>query len=200
MKKSERIALQVYAEAADFFGPLEPPYGYKILYGPPHHKAPILFIGYNPGGDAPEAHERDRWPSVCEYATANYKFACAIRRLFDRQFLKQCVALNGIFVRTPGSDTYKKEFRVERRRSIEKFCMERVNRLVDAIDPQKIVIIGFNTLWLFGGGNPRLRNDNRDLLREGLVAGRPAIATIHLTGARPPLSMEDFDIIGRGLS
>jgi hypothetical protein len=69
MTKLEHTALQIYAEAADFFGQLSLHYGYKILYGPPHRRAPIMFIGYQPGGEVPEANERDRWPSVCQYAT-----------------------------------------------------------------------------------------------------------------------------------
>jgi hypothetical protein len=199
MKKLQpkHIALRVYAEAADFFGPLSPRYGYKILYGPPHRRAPILFIGYQPGGKAPEAYEQDRWPSVCQYATESWKLSRAMWKLFNREFLKQCCGFNGIFVRAPNKATYKQEFR-ESRHSIEDFCRERVNQLVDAIDPQKIVVIGFNTLDLFGGGKPSLSNsDDRTLLKEGQIAGRPATATIHLSGAQ--ISTPDLDAIGEEL-
>ena len=73
--------------------------------------------------------------------------------------------------------------------------LERVDRLVDAIDPQKIIVIGLGALELFGGGKPLLSNDKgRILLKEGRVAGRPAIATMHLSGAQ--ISTEDLSAIG----
>ena len=59
----ELTAERVYAEAADFFGRLVPPraYAFKVLYGPPLYRPPILFVGYQPGGAAPEEY-KDRWP------------------------------------------------------------------------------------------------------------------------------------------
>jgi hypothetical protein len=87
----EHTALQIYAEAVDFFAQLSPRYGYKILYGPPHHQAPILFIGYQPGGKVPESGENDHWPSVCQYATeGHWRLNEAMWKLFDKEFLKQC--------------------------------------------------------------------------------------------------------------
>src|SRR5262249_39251460 len=127
-------------------------------------------------------------------ATESWKLSEAIQKLFDRKFLKQCCGLNRIFVRAPDAATYRQEFR-EYRHSIEEFCLERVIRLVNAIDPQKIVVIGFGTLELFGGGEPRLRSNSngRTLLKEGQIAGRPAIATMHLSGAQ--ISTPDFHAI-----
>ena len=192
----EHIALQVYAEAADFFGQLSPRYGYKILYGPPHHQAPILFIGYQPGGSTPEEGDKC-WSPVCEYASEPWKLAVKMREMLGREFLKQCCGLNGIFVRAPDTATYKREYR-DSRPKIERFCLECVGRLVDAIDPQKIVLIGLATLDLFGGGRMLLSNsDDRILLKEGRVANRPAIATMHLSGAQ--ISTQDFNAIGAEL-
>jgi hypothetical protein len=193
----EHTALQIYAEAAEFFGQLSPRYGYKILYGPPHHQAPILFIGYQPGGDAPEANETDCWPSVYQYATENWPLTRVMWKLFDKEFLKQCCGLNGIFVRAPSSDVYRREYR-EARYSIEKFCLERVGRLVNAINPQKIVVIGFAALELFGGSKEFVKNSNgRVLMKKGQIAGRPAIATMHLSGAQ--ISTPDLNAIGAEL-
>jgi hypothetical protein len=69
--------------------------------------------------------------------------------------------------------------------------------LVDAINPQKIVVIGFATLKLFGGGKALLKNnDDRVLVKEGRIAGRPAIATIHLSAQ---ISTPDLNAIGAHL-
>jgi uracil-DNA glycosylase len=71
------------------------------------------------------------------------------------------------------------------RKKIEGFCLPRVERLIDVMRPQRIVSIGFETLDLFGGGDPYLRNDKgRTLMKIGNIAGRKAFATLHLSGAR----------------
>jgi hypothetical protein len=193
MSSAEQVALQVYSEAADFFGKMSLPYGYKILYGPPHHRPPVLFMGYQPGGNKPEPYEKDRWPAVSEYATENWPLGRKMRGLFDQEFLAECSGLNAIFVRAPSADAYRREFK-ETLGAIEKFCMDRVHRLVRAMDPQKIVVIGFAALNLFGSSKPILSNSaGRVLVREGRVAGWPALATLHLSGAR--ISAEDLNSI-----
>jgi hypothetical protein len=190
-----QIAQQVYNEAAAFFAKLAPRYGYKILYGPPHQGAPILFIGYQPGGSAPEAGDQS-WPSMCSYATAGNKWALSrkMHQVFGYELLAQCCGLNAIFVRAPNEVTYRREFNNGVRAAIEKFCLEQVNHLVQAINPQKIVVIGLATLDLFGGGKPVLRNaKGRVLVTQGQIAGRTAFATLHLSGAR--ISNEDLNAI-----
>jgi hypothetical protein len=192
---AERIARQVYAEAADFFGQFPLRYGHKILYGPPHHQPPVLFIGYQPGRRTPEEYW-DRWPAVCEYATQSWwPLNKVMWKLFDRKFLERCCGLNAIFVRAPSAEIYNKEYKDKNvRQAIERFCLNRVNRLVHAIEPQKIIVIGFKALELFGSGKPILKNSaERVLLRAGQVANRPAIATLHLSGAQ--ISTQDLSAI-----
>jgi hypothetical protein len=53
------------------------------------------------------------------------------------------------------------------------------------MQPQRIVSIGFKTLDLFGGGIPDLQNEKgHTLTKIGKIAGRNALATLHLSGAR----------------
>jgi hypothetical protein len=191
----EQVAIQVYDAATAFFGRAMPRYGYKILYGPPYQNAPIMFIGYQPGGKGTEADRREdaRWPSVLSYATESWPIARKMQAIWSKKFLAQCVGLNAIFVRAPSAAIYRKEFNGTRE-AIEKFCLGQVNTLVQAINPQKIVVIGLSTLDLFGGGQPVLRNaKGRVLVKEGVVAGRSAYAIMHLSGAQ--ISKVDLNAI-----
>ena len=165
--------------------------GFKILYGPPFLKPPILFIGYQPGGGAEDCARElidgahDGWPTVCEYATESWKLAYWMRKMFGAELLTRCVGLNAIFVRAPKVEIYRKTVASSVREEIEKFCLPRVEQLIGVMQPQRIVSIGFETLELFGGGDPDLQNDKgRTLTKIGKIAARDAFATLHLSGAQ----------------
>ena len=181
----EITAEQVYAEAADFFGRLAPPptCGFKVLYGPPLYRPPIFFIGYQPGGAAPEAYS-DRWPPACQYATENWALAVKMRQLFGRDLLERCCGVNAIFIRSPSMRDYRRDYSRQVRAEVASFCLDRVASLVRAIEPQKLVVIGHGTLRLFGRTEAGLNSAaGRVLTRTGFVAGRPAVSVLHLTGA-----------------
>ena len=81
--------------------------------------------------------------------------------------------------------SYENDFDKSVREDIESFCRSRVFKIIEAIDPLKIVIIGFKTQELFDKPWPvDLKKEKQALIRIGEVAGRPAIATTHLTGSR----------------
>jgi hypothetical protein len=188
----ELTARQVYAEAADLFGHLAPPpaYGFKVLYGPPLYRPPILFVGYQPGGSAPEGYN-DRWPPVCQYATENWALAVKMRQLFGRELLERCCGVNAIFIRSPSMREYRRDYSRQVRAEVASFCLDRVASLVRAIEPVNLVVIGHGTLRLFGSTEAALRSaTGRVLIRTGRVAGRPALAVLHLTGAR--ISLQDL--------
>ena len=67
--------------------------GFKILYGPPVVEPPILFIGYQPGGEKESMIESEHqgWPEACEYV----------------EVLEACVGVNAIFLRAPADGTYQ---------------------------------------------------------------------------------------------
>lgn len=197
---------EIYREARTFFDKISssPNYGFKILNGPPLYQPPILFVGYQPGGGSDDGEleksrgAEDRWPAVCEYATESWILAKKMRRMFGRQYLAQCVGMNAIFLRAPHVDEYKRDFDKNLREQVEQFCLPKVAQIIEATDPAKVVAIGFDTLNLFGGGIDGLVSKGkngrpRPLTRVGQIAGRQAIATLHLSGAR--ISNTDLDRI-----
>ena len=191
----ESTCRAVYAETAAFHAALLPRLasaarGYEILYGPPLLAPPILFIGTQPGGTRVShhrAHGADlggTWPDGCEYATASWPMAVHLRAMFGAPLLSRCTGTNAVFLRAPDTATWRREVPAPLRREIAAFCRARVERMVRAMRPQRIVAIGFDSLSAFGPAEPALRSPSgRTLLRTGTVCGRPATATLHLTGA-----------------
>ncbi len=191
---TEERCQEIYREARIFFDKIafSPNYGFKILNGPPLYRAPILFVGYQPGGGSEDGEweksrgAEDRWPAACEYATESWILAKNMQRMFGQPYLAQCVGMNAIFLRAPHIDEYKRDFDKSLREQVERFCLAKVAQIIEAIDPVKIVAIGLDTLKLFGESTVDLVSDGekqRPLTRVGKIAGRPAIATLHLSGA-----------------
>lgn len=183
----------IYLEALAFFDqiPRSHNYGFKILYAPPVYQPPILFVGYQPGGGADDferetARGSDKsWPAACEYATESWRLAKQMRQMFGRGFLEQCMGINAIFLRSPTVDDYKRSLAKDIRAQVENFCLTRVNQIIEATDPKKIVAIGFDTLKLFSESEPDLTNEKgRTLTKMGKIGGRSAVATLHLSGAQ----------------
>jgi hypothetical protein len=193
---------EIYREAQTFFSQISysPNYGFKILVGPPLYQPPILFVGYQPGGGSDDAEleaargSDKHWPPTCEYATESWTLAKKMRRMFKRQYLEQCIGMNAIFLRSPTAYDYKRNIDKTTRAQIEGFCLARVGQIIEAIDPLKIVAIGLKTLELFGAAEADLINEKgRTLTSVGQIAGRPAIATLHLSAAH--ILDADFDRI-----
>jgi hypothetical protein len=157
---------------------------------------------YQPGGGGDDFEYETSlgshlmWPFKSEYATASWILARHMRDMFQPTVnLEQCVGLNSIFLRCPNITEYKHNLDTETRAKVERFCLERVHRIIDAIDPRKIVTIGFSTLKLFGETEPYSINaKGRVLTRRGRIGSRGAIAMLHLSGAR--ISKEDRARIG----
>ena len=197
---------EIYREAEVIFSqlPRSRYYGFKILYGPPLFRPPILFIGYQPGGGSAD-FEREtargtdkQWPPTCDYATQDWAIARKMRGLFGREFLAGCTGTNAIYLRSPSIRDYRRDHDRDTRSKVERFCLAQTAQIVEVINPQKIVVIGFGTLGLFGPSNVGAKNANgRALIRIGKVAGRPAIATLHLSGAH--ISRSDLEIIGSAI-
>jgi uracil-DNA glycosylase len=194
----DQICRDLYGETRDFLerNEINPPFGFKILNGPPIRNAEILFIGYQPGGSEKDAKEErtkgtDRgWPPICEYAIETWPLAPRMRQVFGAERLKRCVGTNAIFLRYPNANRYRRELS-SKRNDIEKFCTEKVAIIVEAIEPKQIVTIGFATLKMFGPTKPELISESERryaLTKTGKVANREALGIIHLSGARPSRS------------
>jgi hypothetical protein len=188
------VCLEIYQETKAFYAQNERAcghLGFKVLYGPPISKPQALFIGYQPGGGPEDcarellAGAHDRWPAGCEYATESWTLARNMQQMFGRTFLEESVALNAIFIRAPKVEVFRKTVTPSQRARIEEFCLPRVARIIEAIEPRRIISIGFGTLKLFGESSPEMKNDKgRVLTKIGSIAGRDAVATLHLSGAR----------------
>jgi hypothetical protein len=171
--------------------------GFQILMGPPHSDAPILFLGYQPGKGCKTAiaerkyGSEDRYPEICEYATEGWALAKRLRAIFDdfdENLLRRSVGLNAIFVRADTMAAYHANFMAPTRKKIQSFCIGCVLEIIEVVRPKKIVVVGFSTLGLFREGatwNEDLRGSkDQALTKTGQLAGRDAIAVMHLTGAR----------------
>jgi hypothetical protein len=192
--EAEALCRRIYIKTKDIYetipdGPGK--LGFQILYGPPFREAPILFIGYQPGTGLKSPEEEreygseDGWPSVCEFATENWVLAKKMQRMFGRELLQKCVGVNAIFVRSPSLEHYRKHVTLELRRKIEKFCLVQITEMVETLCPKMVVVMGFETLALFGKSKSILISEGsqRVLAKTGSVAGREAIGTLHLSGA-----------------
>ncbi len=192
---ADDVCRAVYAETAAFYAGLASRLGaaargYEILYGPPLRAPPVLFIGTQPGGTRVSQHRArgadlgGGWPEGCEYATAPWPMAVHMRAMFGQALLSRCTGTNAVFLRAPDVATWRREVPAGVRREVAAFCRARVERMVRAMRPERVVAIGFDSLAAFGPTEPVLWSaSGRALLRAGAVCGRPAVATLHLTGA-----------------
>jgi hypothetical protein len=170
--------------------------GFEILYGPPLHRPDMLLLGYQPGGGAQSPEDAraryplpDRWPDTSAYVTAPWPLAGRLRDMFGTEPLTRSVGLNAIFVRSPKIAAYG-TIDGELRNEISHFCLPHVIRIIDAVDPVNVVVMGFATLRLFGAATPdRCNAKGRVLTSVGTIAGRRAIAMLHPSGAH--ISGED---------
>jgi hypothetical protein len=194
LARAERVCRRVYKEAQLFFRQYEGQYRYRgfgILQGPPLVRRPFLFIALQPGlshidvvQGIDDRHEKE-WPKVCANATGPWEIAKKLQKMFGPSFLHECVGINAIFLRSKDTKEYKENFDIDERNRIEEFCLPRVNRIIEAIEPQHLAFIGLRTQELFGN---RWRSDlkdasGQDLTRVGKIAGKPGIAMRHLTGS-----------------
>lgn len=200
----EATCRAIYGEAKEFFAKIKraPDYGYKLFNSPPIYRPQVMFVGYQPGGGANDAEveagllSHEQWPKVSEYAEADWPLARELRRMFEAHFdFHQCVGLNAIFLRSPKIKEYRNSLARSTRRAVRDFCTPCVLKIVDVLEPRKIVVIGFAALRLFGSASIDRRSNGigRVLTRTGAIGGHNALAVLHLTGAH--ISSEDREQI-----
>jgi hypothetical protein len=187
----EEICRAVYEETCAFYLKMEPALGsaargFRILAGPPIVNAPLLSIGFQPGGEEhgrfSHLDERGGWPTEAEYQEAQWPLANRSREVLGHPGPH----LNLIFFRAPSISSWRSGVTRTLRRDIEDFCYAQVERIVRALKPQHIVLIGLGTFAeLIENGVVSLQGrSGRVLVRSGSLWGRPADGVIHLTGAR----------------
>ena len=191
---AESVCRSVYENTEEFYNRCAPrmgdaSYGYKILYGPPLVHAPILFLGYQPGGGQDAADhglalgERQSWSLENEYVTAQWPLASRMREVWGNPFLRRCVGLNGLFFRSPNKKEWAR-LPLQIRQDIEKFCKSQTFRIIDVLRPRAIVMIGFRNIAEFEPTDAPIRCDSSRLIQPGTLWGYPATEIIHLSGAR----------------
>jgi hypothetical protein len=188
----------LYAEAADFFAGVErrlhdaslPFYGFKLLNAPPIRRPEYLFVGYQPGGGVKDhLHELKleshlRWPDTPEYVAADWDLADRMRETFPHDALTRSVGSNVIFLRWPNVEDYRTTVPRGLREDVEKRSRGWLARMVDVINPQRVVTIGFGALGLEPTPPALFSPNKRVLIRRGCLCGRKAVGMLHLTGCR----------------
>jgi hypothetical protein len=165
--------------------------GFEILMGPPFKNTDCLFIGYQPGDWSRSVEEarsdgyENNWVTdYCHYASADWRLAGYLRSIFGEAFLQSAVGLNSIFVRSRNRKSYEIAVSFDERSAIKQFCLHKLERIISAIKPKRIVVIGFKTMDLFDtNASVFLRGEPHPLIKYGRVFGREAFAVRHLTGA-----------------
>jgi hypothetical protein len=203
MKPAVEIYERVLAETHAFYCSNHTSFrdrGYHVMYGPLLERPPLLFVGFQPGGDQRDHGLVERpacadLPVESYYATDDWKLAIVMRRLWGRELLASSTGLNAIFFRAPRIGTYESEVPKSVRDQAVAFCIPRVVQLVEAMQPELVVAIGFRSLELFGSVEPELVSPKgRVLVKRGMIGRHPALGTLHLSGAQ--ISTADLEQIG----
>lgn len=191
---AEEVCRDIYRETQAFYAEkvLElgsRAYGFRILYGPPIFNAPILFLGYQPGGNIKDAEigvasgEQTGWPPCCDYAVANWRLAKRMQEVLSVPLLKRCTGLNAIFFRSPNIRTWK-NIPSLLHKEVEEFSLTRARIIVETLRPQLIVVVGIGTFDRLTSGVATLTGNQRTLAKRGVLWGAPACGIIHLSGAQ----------------
>ncbi|MFD1612768.1 hypothetical protein ACFSCW_13250 [Sphingomonas tabacisoli] len=171
--------------------------GFSILSGPPAHRPPLLVIGANPGFGAND-HGPDVeicWPTTSYIGSATWPLAGKLRYIFERAgkggLLDHALQTNFLFFK---SSSLKKESRYRwfnlpghLRSKLEGICAAELFELISMIEPRLILVLGLDPFDTYATGVDtvlRDRNGKRRLLVKGYIAGLPAVATLHPTGAQ----------------
>jgi hypothetical protein len=197
----ETACQNIYTETKIFYTQLREElkgndFGFKILNGPPHYKAPVFLISYQPGGSE-HAQKKCKpsectWPERLEHVYEHeWKLSKRLQNLFEPLPvpLESCVALNAIFFRAPEISAWNKALPAETRKRVRKFCIPHVEQILRLVNPKLIIVNGFATLKLFGvrqKWEDVLSSETRGLIliKKGQLANCPTLAINHLSGFR----------------
>lgn len=186
-------------------------HGFKILYGPPFFEPHVLVLALQPGGNAShvKAAELRQPASSNEYLSEAWPLAAELRKRLGRGYLQNAVGTNAIFFRAPNWGEWQEIERGLRTR-LEEFSLNQNKRLIEAMRPKHLLLLGWDTLDLMGGSGFRELVANRlgngrphrkRLLQSGRIEGVPAYAIPHPSAAwkNPPVTDDDWQLIAAGL-
>lgn len=140
-----------------------------------------------------------------EYLSQSWPLAAELRRRFSIAFLREFVGTNVIFFRAPSLKLWRK---VEKtlRLNLESFCIDEKMRLIRAMRPKKILLLGWDALKLLrtsqfqelvANQDPRTRSGRKRLLEYGKIEEVPAFAIPHPSAAwkNPPVTDAQWEAI-----
>jgi len=170
------------------------PLKYGILYGPPIFRAPMFFMGANPGGGE-EGPLRTTWPDTFEYGDeqVTYDLAKFLQDVFRRanrlDALQASTGANLLFFRSkklaalPEGNGWGNN-PPEIRSLLENFCRSEVEKLIELLEPRMLFIMG---KAVFDRFVPKPHSEvlapvDRWVAAKGVVNGRVAIGIMHPTG------------------
>ena len=197
--KVDALCRKIYQEVSNFdpiSNALSYDIGFEILMGKPFYEPHVLFIGYQPGDgnmsplQAREAgYERD-WVSEekCQFATESWMLARKIRSIFgdnNLHILERCVGINALYIRAKNINEYNTVFDYKSRKIIKSFCKAQNEKIIKAIKPNKIIVLGFGTMDIFGNSNYDIVDDKgKPITKIAEIFGVQSLVVKHLTGAR----------------
>ncbi len=175
--------------------------GFKVFYGPVSKNPKVMILSYNPGGDKTSFQEdlihfqKGNYSGFTknEYISRDYPMAKKIRSFFELNYdlLETSVTLPIIFFRSKNMKYLKKNFPKELQKNMEKFCLDQIERIIQTVKPNSILILGLETYSLltkyFGPFQNEIENIGDKKRRIGLAAywGEiPLFCILHPTGAR----------------
>jgi len=192
MLDAETVCRQIYEETRSHYAELAPKLGsaalgFRILYGPPIVRAPYMFLGFQPGGWQDESNEgqHEGWPDRSWYANAVSPLANRLRAVFGVEMVEH-TGLNMVFFRAPNMKAWDC-IPSKLKREMEQFSLERVDRIVETLRPQHLVVIGLRTfqqLTKTDGQTALLGQRGNRLVVDGNFGGIRASGIVHLSGAR----------------
>lgn len=175
--------------------------GFKVFYSPVRKNPKLMILSYNPGGNETSFQEdlnhfeKGSYSGFMknEYLTRDYPMAKKIRAFFEENcdLLETSVTLPIIFFRSKNTKYLKKNFPKELQHNMENFCLTHVKRIIETVNPQSILILGFETYSVFrkyyGPFKKEVEIKGEKNRRIGLKAywGKiPLFCILHPTGAR----------------
>ena len=199
----DEIAAAIYDETRDLYEEIAPQLkngaaqGYKVLYGRPLVQPPVFFLGMQVGAVATSqrGNEQKTWPLVTEYAVADWPLAQRLREIYEIEFLSGCTGSNVNFFRARNDAEYQRDVPADVRDRCEGFSRGGVWRLIKAIKPEKVVVIGFQVLEKLRVARQFVSGEEG--VKRGNLWGIPAIAVWHFTGFH--MTTEQREVIRRAL-
>jgi len=170
--------------------------GVKIFYSPVHSQTNLLILGFQPGGSG-KGKQHSRFeagdftpPEQHHYITKDWNLAREGRELFGgyKDVLSNSVASNVVFFRAPDTDEWDALDKAQRT-SMEDFCWEYIEELVDYVNPEVILAFGLRTFDKVAGQmglnqEVVLSRSTSRLLAVSNESAPKVVGMIHPTGAR----------------